>query len=390
MKRSIRSLTALLMTVVLLLCLYPMMPALAESAADSSAQSTEEPEKKEKVSAETLQAQGILSVGAKGEDVTRLQQRLKDLGYLDGKVDGQYGGGTKRAVIAFQRMHGLTTDGVAAQETQEKLYAEDAKPAPDGSPVSVLEGDVPMLVNKDNPVPSGEFFVPADMVQLNKELSSKLVTIKYKKTRDVKVAVEALKAMLEAAKADGIGKWQISAGYRSWDDQVNMLNSKVRSYQKSHKDWSSSKARRAALRTVAEPGCSEHHLGLAFDVNKKGASSFAGTKQSKWLNEHCWEYGFIIRYQKEKEKITGFEAEPWHIRYVGVEHALYMRDHDLCLEEYVQGLQDGSIPNPAVKAEEQEVPENAEEKTEEEVIEEVPEEEVIEEVPEDGEDDAAA
>ena len=390
MKRSIRSLTALLMTVVLLLCLYPMMPALAESAADSSAQSTEEPEKKEKVSAETLQAQGILSVGAKGEDVTRLQQRLKDLGYLDGKVDGQYGGGTKRAVIAFQRMHGLTTDGVAGQETQEKLYAEDAKHAPDGSPVNVLEGDVPMLVNKDNPVPSGEFFVPADMVQLNKELSSKLVTIKYKKTRGVKVAVEALKAMLEAAKADGIGKWQISAGYRSWDDQVNMLNSKVRSYQKSHKDWSSSKARRAALRTVAEPGCSEHHLGLAFDVNKKGASSFAGTKQSKWLNEHCWEYGFIIRYQKEKEKITGFEAEPWHIRYVGVEHALYMRDHDLCLEEYIQGLQDGSIPNPAVKAEEQEVPENAEEKTEEEVIEEVPEEEVIEEVPEDGEDDAAA
>ena len=390
MKRSIRSLTALLMTVALLLCLYPMMPALAESAADSSAQSTEEPEKKEKVSAETLQAQGILSVGAKGEDVTRLQQRLKDLGYLDGKVDGQYGGGTKRAVIAFQRMHGLTTDGVAGQETQEKLYAEDAKHAPDGSPVNVLEGDVPMLVNKDNPVPSGEFFVPADMVQLNKELSNKLVTIKYKKTRGVKAAVEALKAMLEAAKADGIGKWQVSAGYRSWDDQVNMLNSKVRSYQKSHKDWSSSKARRAALRTVAEPGCSEHHLGLAFDVNKKGASSFAGTKQSKWLNEHCWEYGFIIRYQKEKEKITGFEAEPWHIRYVGVEHALYMRDHDLCLEEYVQGLQDGSIPNPAVKTEEQEVPENAEEKTEEEVIEEVPEEEVIEEVPEDGEDDAAA
>ena len=389
MKRSIRSLTALLMTVVLLLCLYPMMPALAEGAADSSAQSTEEPEKKEKVSAETLQAQGILSVGAKGDDVTRLQQRLKDLGYLDGKVDGQYGGGTKRAVIAFQRMHGLTTDGVAGQETQEKLYAEDAKPAPDGSPVNVLEGDIPMLVNKDNPVPSGEFFVPADMVQLNKELSSKLVTIKYKKTRGVKVAVEALKEMLEAAKADGIGKWQISAGYRSWDDQVNMLNSKVRSYQKSHKDWSSSKARRAALRTVAEPGCSEHHLGLAFDINKKGSSSFAGTKQSNWLNEHCWEYGFIIRYQKEKEKITGFEAEPWHIRYVGVEHALYMRDHDLCLEEYVQGLQDGSIPNPAVKAEEQEVPEAAEEKAEEEAIEEVVEE-VIEEVPEDGEDDAAA
>ena len=397
MKRSIRSFMALLMAMVLLLCMYPTMAALAEGAEESAAQSTEEPEKKEKVSAETLQAQGILSVGAKGEEVTRLQQRLKDLGYLDGKVDGQYGGGTKRAVIAFQRMHGLTTDGVAGQETQEKLYAEDAKPAPDGSPVNVLEGDIPILVNKDNPVPSGEFFVPADMVQLNKELNSKLVTIKYKKTKGVKAAVEALKTMLEAAKADGIGKWQISAGYRSWDDQVNMLNAKVKSYQKSHKDWSSSKARRAALRTVAEPGCSEHHLGLAFDINKKGSSSFAGTKQSNWLNEHCWEYGFIIRYQKEKEKITGFEAEPWHIRYVGVEHALYMRDHDLCLEEYVQGLNDGSIPNPAAKAEEAAAPEEKPEETPEEKPEEAAEEateevveEVVEELMEDAEEDAAA
>ena len=81
-------------------------------------------------------------------------------------------------------------------------------------------------------------------------------------------------------------------------------------------------------------------------MNKQGASTFASTKQSAWLNEHCWEYGFIIRYTKEKEKITGFEAEPWHIRYVGVEHAMYMKEHDLCLEEYVQGLEDGSIPNP--------------------------------------------
>ena len=344
MKHGLRSLTAVLMAIMMVVCLCPEQPAFAESTAETA--QTSEQTTKPKMSAAELQAQGILSVGAKGDDVTRVQQRLKDLGYLDGKVDGQYGGGTKRAVIAFQRANGLTTDGVAGQETQVKLFAEDAVAAPDGSPVDVLTGDVPMLVNKDHPVPGGEFFTPSDLVQLNKELGSKLVTIKYKKTRGVKAAVDALKEMLEAAKEDGIGKWQISAGYRTWDDQVSMLNSKVRSYQKSHKDWSSSKARRAALRTVAEPGCSEHHLGLAFDINKKGASTFKGTKQSEWLNEHCWEYGFIIRYTEEKEKITGFEAEPWHIRYVGIEHALYMRDHDLCLEEYIQGLEDGSIVNP--------------------------------------------
>ena len=348
MKHGLRNLTALLMAVLMLMCLCPEQAAFAENTAAEESQTTEQTTKT-KMSASELQAQGILTVGAKGEEVTKLQQRLKDLGYLEGKVDGQYGGGTKRAVIAFQRRNGLTTDGVAGTDTQNKLYAEDALAAPNGSPVDTLAGDVPMLVNKEHPLADGEFFTPADLVQLNKELSSKLVTIKYKKTRGVKAAVDALKEMLEAAKEDGLGKWQISAGYRTWDDQVSMLNSKVKSIQKSHKDWSSSKARRAALRTVAEPGSSEHHLGLAFDINKKGSSKFAGTKQSDWLNEHCWEYGFIIRYQKEKEKITGFEAEPWHIRYVGIEHALYMRDHDLCLEEYIQGLEDGSIQNPAAR-----------------------------------------
>ena len=348
MKHGLRTLTALLMAVLMLVCLLPEQLVFAEGAAETGTQATEQTTKT-KTSAAELQAQGILTVGAKGDEVTKLQQRLKDLGYLDGKVDGQYGGGTKRAVIAFQRRNGLTTDGVAGADTQDRLYAEDALAAPDGKPVDTLAGDVPILVNKDHPLADGEFFTPADLVQLNKELSSKLVTIKYKKTRGVKAAVEALKEMLEAAKEDGIGKWQISAGYRTWDDQVSMLNSKVKSIQKSHKDWSSSKARRSALRTVAEPGSSEHHLGLAFDINKKGSSKFEGTKQSNWLNEHCWEYGFIIRYQKEKEKITGFDAEPWHIRYVGVEHALYMRDHDLCLEEYIQGLEDGSIQNPLTR-----------------------------------------
>ena len=354
MKHGLRSLTAVLMAILMLICFYPVQSVFAENTAETTqaAEQTAKP----KMSAAELQAQGILSVGAKGDEVTRVQQRLKDLGYLDGKVDGQYGGGTKRAVIAFQRANGLTTDGVAGQETQDRLFAEDAIAAPDDSPVDVLTGDVPILVNKDHPVPGGEFFNPADLVQLNKELSSKLVTIKYKKTRGVKAAVDALKEMLEAAKEDGIGKWQISAGYRTWDDQVSMLNSKVRSYQKSHKDWSSSKARRAALRTVAEPGYSEHHLGLAFDINKKGASTFKGTKQSEWMNEHCWEYGFIIRYTEEKEKITGFEAEPWHIRYVGIEHALYMRDHDLCLEEYIQGLEDGSIAQPGTAQRGQPIP----------------------------------
>ena len=362
-----RVLAALLMVMLLL----PLFTAGAESTAEA----TEQPTPAVTHTPAELQAQGIFTVGASGDEVTRLQQRLKDLGYLNGKVDGKYGGGTKRAVISFQRRNGLKTDGVAGETTLAKLYADDAVAAPENTePVNVLTGEVPMLVNADHPV--DEYFVPADLVNLKDVLDKKLVTIKYKKTQGVRTAVEALQTMLETAKEDKITKWQISAGYRTWDDQVKLLNAKISSYRKKNKDWSSSKARRAALKSVAEPGCSEHHLGLAFDINVKGAKTFSSTKQYKWLKENCWDYGFIMRYTKEKEKITGFTAEAWHIRYVGVNHAKYMQEHDLCLEEYIEGLEEGKIRIPSETEKTEEDPdEKAGDGEAAEEAEEIPEEE---------------
>ena len=378
---------AALILAALLMCLWAAPCAMAENAPETEAPKAEaEPTERPKVSAEELQSQGILTVGAKGDEVKRLQQRLKDLGYLSGKVDGLFGGGTKRAVIAFQRRNGLNTDGEAGAETLNRLYSDDALPAPGEEKTDVLAGSLPMLVNKDHPV--DEFFTPADLVLLKDVLGTKLVKIKYKKTMGVRAAAEALKTMLEAAKEDGLGKkWQISAAYRSWDQQVSMLNKKINYYKSKNKDWSSSKARRAALKSVAEPGASEHHLGLAFDINKQGSSNFAGTKHSEWLNEHCWEYGFIIRYQKEKEAITGFIAEPWHIRYVGVEHAMYMKEHNLCLEEYLQGIGDGTIIPPGAEGAEEngEPADGPEDEPEEEPADE-PEEEPADESEEEPED----
>ena len=383
--RFLRAAVAL-MTIMMMLC--PLFTAGAESTAEE----TEKPTAAPTHTPSELQAMGILTVGAKGDEVTRLQQRLKDLGYLSSKVDGRFGGGTKRAVISFQRRNQLKTDGVAGETTLAKLYAEDAVAAPENNePVDVLAGDVPMLVNADHPV--DEYFVPADLVELRDILDKKLVKIKYKKTRGVRTAVEALNTMLEAAKEDKIKNWQVSAGYRTWDDQVKLLSAKISSYRKKNKDWSSSKARRAALKSVAEAGCSEHHLGLAFDLNVPGAKTFSSTKQYKWLKEHCWDYGFIMRYTKEKQEITGFNPEAWHIRYVGVPHALYMKEHDLCLEEYIQGIEDGTIqiPTQTERAEEapgEEAAEAEENPAEEASEEETPEEETPEETPEEGEEEA--
>ncbi len=292
-----------------------------------------------------------LSAGASGEEVRALQERLVALGYLSGEADGQYGAQTRRAVKAFQRRNGLDADGIAGPKTLARLYADDAVAAPEeAGPVNVLSGELPLLVNLDHPV--DEFFEPADLVLLKESAVSASAVIKYPKTRGVQKAVEALSELLAAAKAEGLGKWQVSAGYRSWEDQDNLLKAKINHYLKHNEGWSRAKARNAALRTVAQPGASEHHLGLAFDVNVKGAASFAGTKQCAWLHQHCWDYGFIVRYQPDKEAITGFTAEAWHIRYVGVAHARYMRDQNLCLEEYLQGIEAGTILPPTETVEE--------------------------------------
>lgn len=92
----------------------------------------------------------------------------------------------------------------------------------------------------------------------------------------------------------------------------------------------------ATDRFSARPGHSEHHTGLAIDLNSL-KTAFGETPEGKWLAEHCAEYGFILRYPKDSEEITGYIYEPWHIRYVGVEFAqeLYLGDGDfLTLEEY--------------------------------------------------------
>ena len=86
---------------------------------------------------------------------------------------------------------------------------------------------------------------------------------------------------------------------------------------------------------VAKPGFSEHETGLAFDFTESENNDYDGTGDYAWLNANCYRYGFIIRYTEAKEKITKFRDEPWHFRYVGIPHAYYMDNQNLCLEEYI-------------------------------------------------------
>lgn len=135
-------------------------------------------------------------------------------------------------------------------------------------------------------------------------------------------AQAAFDKMASAAAAEGLNIY-ISSGYRSYDYQKGLYERYV-----------ARDGQAAADTYSARPGHSEHQTGLAFDLNTI-SDEFADTAEGKWVAEHCHEYGFIIRYQKDKEDITGYKYEPWHIRYLGVETATAVYQSGLCLEEYL-------------------------------------------------------
>ncbi|MBQ9149050.1 MAG: D-alanyl-D-alanine carboxypeptidase family protein [Oscillospiraceae bacterium] len=148
---------------------------------------------------------------------------------------------------------------------------------------------------------------------------------------------DALMKMLSDCEAAGCHPNVIGA-YRTVGDQRALMSNKIASLQEAGYSYSQAYAR--AMIQVAIPGHSEHHLGLALDIlDRYYPESYSGENNCMvWLNEHCWEYGFIIRYPNEKTNITGIMFEPWHYRYVGVELAMEMRDSGLCLEEYLDQL----------------------------------------------------
>lgn len=265
-----------------------------------------------------------------GEDVKQLQQALIDLGYLNDAADGTFGTNTEEAVIRFQAVNGLSADGLAGVKTQELLYSGSALSA-DQAP----KPDFLMLVNRQHKL--GKNDAPTDLVTIESVLSADIVKVKYSGTKADRTATEALGRMLSAAIADGLSNFQISSAYRTYSEQQKLVDNSVAKYQKNNPDWSRDRCLSATYNTVAPAGTSEHQTGLAFDITVPNVS-FTGTAQQKWLHEHCAKYGFVVRFTADKQKLTGFVAESWHFRYVGVEAAQTMTQNNWCLEEYVEKM----------------------------------------------------
>ena len=154
------------------------------------------------------------------------------------------------------------------------------------------------------------------------------------------ICKQPLMELLQACRDAGHNPY-VSSSYRTHGDQVYLHNRMIQKYI--DRGYSEEEAYTIASTIVAVPGTSEHELGLAFDIVDNDYRDLNAaqeeTETQKWLMEHCWEYGFILRYPSSKSEITGIIYEPWHYRYVGVEEALKIRDSGLCLEEYLENLE---------------------------------------------------
>ncbi|MEH7156534.1 M15 family metallopeptidase [Neobacillus drentensis] len=182
---------------------------------------------------------------------------------------------------------------------------------------------IPVLVNKSNRLPNN--YQPRDLIYPDIPFTFQQKMEKRQMRSEAGAAIERLFA---GAKQQGVNLLGVSA-YRSHASQTALFNYYVK--QDGYEE---------AITYSAVPGTSEHETGLAIDVTggdgKCAAEDcFEGTKEAVWLQNHAAEYGFIIRYPKGKDAITGYQYEPWHLRYVGKTIAKEIMDRGITLEEYV-------------------------------------------------------
>jgi D-alanyl-D-alanine carboxypeptidase len=189
------------------------------------------------------------------------------------------------------------------------------------------------LVNPDSSVDK-DFINSVTKAEIDKKFISGSESSKYIDSR----IVDSLNQMCKAADKDGVDLVIVSA-YRTYSYQETLYKNRVKRCM-NEDGLSEAEAKVKAATIVALPGTSEHHLGLAVDINSV-SQSFEETKAFKWLSENAADYGFIMRYPEDKKDITKIIYEPWHYRYVGVQHAKAMNSLNLCLEEYINYLNNG-------------------------------------------------
>lgn len=214
-----------------------------------------------------------------------------------------------------------------AKKPDEPTSTEPEQPNSEGDNEQIIvqnPGEIDVLVNRVNNLP--DTYIPEDLVKLT-EVPTVLSNPEVNQLR--LPAYDALKLLFAGAKDAGYDLYARS-GYRSYNTQTSLYSSYVENH-----------GQEAADTFSAKPGQSEHQTGLSMDITSESMSyqlseTFGDTDEGKWVSENAHKYGFIIRYPKDKENVTGYMYEPWHIRYLGVDMATEVYESGLTLEEYFE------------------------------------------------------
>lgn len=210
----------------------------------------------------------------------------------------------------------------AAQPSMLPTQAAHAAPLTPTAAATVppTQGEV-LLVNAHNPIAAQHTISP--------------VLLRNDQVVDARCYPD-LQRMMDACRAAGLQPL-ICSSYRTHAQQQALYDDKVA--RLCAQGYDAAAAAERAAREVALPGTSEHHTGLAVDIVDFNYQHLDDRQEQtpvqQWLLQHCWEYGFILRYPPDKSHITGIIYEPWHYRWVGVEAAQEMHQNNLTLEEYL-------------------------------------------------------
>lgn len=184
---------------------------------------------------------------------------------------------------------------------------------------NVDDGEL-MLVNRRNPLDKD--YVPHNLKVVKVKIYPNVSNEEMQMKGNV---ADALKRLFDKGEEEGIILYALS-GYRSYATQKDLYENSIKTNGKEYAD-----------EYVAMAGISEHQSGLAMDItNAEKSTGFENTKEGKWLQKNAYKFGFIIRYGIGKEAITGYNYEPWHVRYVGARNSEKIYSKDITLEEFLK------------------------------------------------------
>ena len=182
-------------------------------------------------------------------------------------------------------------------------------------PLVIDEFDDYVLVNKHRQLSSE--YIPDDLVTIDEEY--------VKADGEIEIERNVAKAfydMADDASKEGL-ELMVSSGYRSYKDQEEITNTYLELYGQNYVD-----------NYVAKPGFSEHQTAMSLDIASKSVATFIESDEYSWMMDNAYKYGFILRYPRSKEDITGYKCEAWHYRYVGKKIAKYIKENNITYDEY--------------------------------------------------------